>query len=234
MKDVLVERGVDPAKISLVYNWVDEALFAPGAKPDPALRDDLRLGPDDFVVMYAGAMGMAQGLTALLDGVAITRHPIHLVMVGDGIDRENLERHTAALGIGSRVHFLGRRPMASMPGLLAAADVQAVCIRDTPLFRVNMPSKVQSLLAAGHPIVAVAVGDPAGAVLDAGAGWAADPANPTAVAAVLDAAAEAGTETLRRMGAAGRRSYETLMSAEIGSSRLGAILRAARTSCRRG
>ncbi len=232
MKDVLVARGVPAEKISLVYNWVDEELFAPGAAPDPSLRADLGLGRDDFLVMYAGAMGQAQGLGVLLDGLSSTTTPVHLALVGDGIDRERLEQHAADLGIAERVHFVGRRPMATMPGLLAAADLQVVCLADTPLFRVNLPSKVPSLLCAGHPILVIAAGDPADVVVRAGAGWAADPGDPGAVAAAIDAAARAGTDSLRVMGAAGRVAYETLMSAATGGARLGEILRAARRTTR--
>lgn len=232
MKDVLVSRGVPPEKISLVYNWVDEELFAPGAAPDPSLRSELGLRPDDFLVMYAGAMGQAQGLGALLDGLARTTSPVHLAMVGDGIDRANLERHSAELGLAARVHFVGRRPMATMPGLLAAADLQVVCLRDTALFRVNMPSKVPSLLASGHPLLVVAVGDPADVVVRSGAGWAADPADADAIAASLDEAAGLAADSLRAMGAKGRTTYETQMSAAIGGARLSQILRAARGKSR--
>jgi len=227
MKDVLVARGVRPDKISLVYNWVDESLFAPGAAPDPHLRAELGLDENDFLVMYAGAMGQAQGLSVLLEGLAGTASPIHLVMVGDGIDRENLERRTSDLGLDARVHFAGRRPMAQMPGLLAAADLQAVCLADTPLFRVNMPSKVPSLLAAGRPVLVIAAGDPADVVVRSGAGYAADPSDPSDVARALDAA-YAGRAELPEMGARGRHTYETQMSAAIGGARLGEILRTAR------
>ena len=220
-------RGVRPDKISLVYNWVDESLFAPGAAPDPHLRAELGLDENDFLVMYAGAMGQAQGLSVLLEGLAGTASPIHLVMVGDGIDRENLERRTSDLGLDARVHFAGRRPMAQMPGLLAAADLQAVCLADTPLFRVNMPSKVPSLLAAGRPVLVIAAGDPADVVVRSGAGYAADPSDPSDVARALDAA-YAGRAELPELGARGRHTYETQMSAAIGGARLGEILRTAR------
>ncbi len=234
MRQTLIDRGVPADKVSLVYNWVDEELFAPGAAPDPGLRRELGVADDDFLVMYAGAMGQAQGLTVLLDGVARARRPVHLAMLGDGIDRANLERHAAALGVADRVHFVGRRPMAQMPGLLAAADLQAVCLRDTPLFRINMPSKVPSLLCAAHPVLVVAAGDPADVVVGAGAGWAADPADPDAVARALDEAASCGADRLRAMGERGRHAYETQMSAAIGGARLTEILRAARRTTRRG
>jgi colanic acid biosynthesis glycosyl transferase WcaI len=107
------------------------------------------------------------------------------------------------LGVTDRVHFLGRRPMATMPALLATADLQLVCIADTPLFRVNMPSKIPSLLAGGHPVLVVAEGDPA------------------------DVVTAADADMLSEMGNRGRELYEREMSSAIGA-RLTEILRTAK------
>jgi len=98
------------------------------------------------------------------------------------------------LGVTDRVHFLGRRPMATMPALLATADLQLACIADTPLFRVNMPSKIPSLLAGGHPVLVVAEGDPADVVTAADAGLAASPNDPAAVATALRQAKAPGAD----------------------------------------
>lgn len=230
MKQVLVERGVPPEKISLVYNWVDESLFGVAADPDPELRASLGLTEDDFVAMYAGAHGIAQGLGVLVEAAAQIdpKERIHLVTVGDGIDGERLRRLAVELGVTDRVHFLGRRPLADMPRLLAAADLQLVCIADTPLFRVNMPSKVQSLLAGAHPILVVAEGDPADVVTSAGAGMSASPNDPASVATALRRAKAGGADMLRGMGVRGRELYEREMSSAIGGARLTEILHAAK------
>ncbi|HET7725655.1 MAG TPA: glycosyltransferase family 4 protein [Propionibacteriaceae bacterium] len=230
MKQVLVDRGVPPEKISLVYNWVDESLFAAPAEPDPTLRQELGLTDDDFVAMYAGAHGIAQGLGVLVEAAALLEgsERIHIVTVGDGIDGERLRALAEELGVTDRVHFLGRRPMATMPGLLAAADLQVVCISDTPLFRVNMPSKIPSVLAGGHPLLVVAVGDPADVVTDADAGLSASPNDPADVADALRRAKEAGADMLREMGERGRDLYEREMSAAIGGARLTEILHRAK------
>jgi colanic acid biosynthesis glycosyl transferase WcaI len=230
MKKVLVDRGVREDKISLLYNWVDESLFATPASPDPTLRESLGLTDDDFVAMYAGAHGMAQGLGVLIEAAARIdpRERIHIVTVGDGIDGDRLRALAEDLGVTDRVHFLGRRPMATMPGLLATADLQVVCISDTPLFRVNMPSKIPSLLAGGHPILVVAAGDPAEVVTAANAGVAASPDDPAAVATALRQAKAAGADMLREMGNRGRDLYEREMSSAIGGARLTEILRTAK------
>ncbi len=230
MKQVLVDRGVPPEKISLVYNWVDESLFATPAAPDPALRADLGLTDDDFVAMYAGAHGVPQGLGVLVEAAARIdpAERIHIVTVGDGTDGDRLRELAASLGVAERVHFLGRRPMATMPGLLEAADLQLVCISDTPLFRVNMPSKIPSLLAGARPVLVVAAGDPADVLTAERAAMAASPNDPAAVATALRQAKAAGADMLREMGERGRDLYEREMSSAIGGARLTEILRTAK------
>ncbi len=230
MKQVLVERGVPEDKISLVYNWVDESLFARPADPDPSLRTELGLTDDDFLAMYAGAHGIAQGLGVLVEAAALLEasERIHIVTLGDGIDGDRLRALAEELGVTDRVHFVGRRPMAAMPSLLATADLQVVCIADTPLFRVNMPSKIPSVLAGGHPLLVVAAGDPADVVTAADAGLAASPNDPAEVAEALRRAKAAGADMLREMGERGRDLYEREMSAAIGGARLTEILHQAK------
>jgi Glycosyl transferases group 1 len=134
------------------------------------------------------------------------RERIHIVTVGDGLDGERLRAMAEDLGVTDRVHFLGSRPMATMPSLLATADLQLVCVSDTPLFRVNMLSNVPSLLAGGHPLLVVAAGDPA------------------AVATALRQAKAEGADMLRGMGNRGRELYEREMSSAIGGPKLTEIL----------
>lgn len=227
MIDLLVARGVPREKISLVYNWVDEAALAT-ADPDPKLRSELGIGADDFVVMYAGAHGPAQGLHTLIEAMAGIEpsERIHLVMVGDGIELDSLKSLADRLEVQDRVHFLGRRPMAEMPALIAAANLQVVSLIDTPLFRVNMPSKVPTLLHSGSVLLVVAEGDPVTVVTEADAGFTASPDDPGQVAEAIRAASRTDPARLREMGENGRRAYLEMMSARIGTARLTGILSA--------
>ena len=52
------------------------------------------------------------------------------------------------------VRFLPRQPMHAMGGILAGSDALLVHLKDDPLFRITIPSKIQAYLAAGKPILA--------------------------------------------------------------------------------
>ncbi|SMO82303.1 glycosyltransferase family 4 protein [Propioniciclava tarda] len=225
MKALLITRGVPADKITLVYNWIDENALAP-APADPELRESLGISPDDFVAMYAGAHGPAQGLDVLLDAMALvpTDSRIHLVMVGDGIDAPRLKARATALGLDNKVHFVGRVPQDRMPSMMAAADIQVACLKDTELFRVNMPSKIQTVLALGQPLLAVMAGDPAHVVDAAGAGWSADPNDAASVSAALQSASKQDSATMAAMGDAGRQAYFDQMASRVGAKLLSDVI----------
>jgi len=111
-------------------------------------------GTDRSILLYVGNLEPYQGVDLLLDAFAIVAREtdaIDLVVIG-GIPRHlaMYRRRVARLGIGSRVHLLGRRPLEQLDTYLAAADILAA-----PRIRgVNTPMKVFSYLHSGKPVVA--------------------------------------------------------------------------------
>lgn len=90
-----------------------------------------------------------------------------------------------------------------------------------------MPSKVQSILASGSAIVAIANGDVAEIVESSGAGWRVDPGDHHQLSEVIRRAHAEGPTKLISRGASGRTFYQKHMSESVGATRLDAILRAA-------
>ena len=88
----------------------------------------------------------------------------------------------------------------------------------------TMPSKLSSIMAAGHPVLAVAAGDVARVVLDADCGATALPGSPPSIADALLAIRRASSEERMAMGERGRDYYGKRMSVDAGSRRLNAIL----------
>ena len=210
MKDLLVERGVPESKVRVVYNWIDEDTFGP---VDPPARDG-----QAFDVMYAGNLGDVQGLDLALRAMTLVDDLPHvrLRFVGDGVARERLEELTDEWGLTERVVFEGTRPVEQMSATMASADVQLVCLKDIPLFRVTMPSKIQSILASGQPMIVSAPGDAAVLAERSGAGVAATAGDVDALAAAIRRCALLPDADLRAMGRRGREFYERELSAAVG------------------
>src|SRR5437868_2831349 len=130
----LEKKGIDPAKITLIPNGVDPEMF--GGGPDlsaHAAEIRSRLGlTDKFVVMYAGAMGPANDLSVLLDAAAqLSSDPrIHVLLVGDGKSRKQLEARARQLGLAN-VTFAGSQSKSDMRAFLEAADVCVAILQNS-------------------------------------------------------------------------------------------------------
>ncbi|MCZ7419881.1 MULTISPECIES: glycosyltransferase family 4 protein [unclassified Micromonospora] len=212
LRDTLVARGVPAEKVSVVYNWADEKLMQP-TEPDPHLRAGLGLSSDDFVVLYGGNHGPAQDLGVAIAAMGRLRDltDLHLVLVGDGVSKPALRTAAAELGLRT-VHFVDPVAPERMAAVMAAADIQLVSLADQPLFQITMPSKVQTILACGQPILSCAPGDAARAIRDAGAGFTTAPGDPQGLAQTIRLAHATPRAQLRAMGRAGLDHYRLLMS----------------------
>jgi colanic acid biosynthesis glycosyl transferase WcaI len=153
MMQRLPEKGVPMEKTVMFPNWVDTDAIAP--MPGPSrLRQQLGLGPERVVLMYAGNMGMKQGLELLpLLAQEFARDSrIHFIFCGDGAYHAQL----AGMVRGApNVTMLPLQPFDRLNDLLNAADIHLLPQRPDAADLV-MPSKLTGMLASGRPVVATA------------------------------------------------------------------------------
>jgi colanic acid biosynthesis glycosyl transferase WcaI len=222
MIDLLVERGVPRSKISLVYNWADRS-FAP-QPPNTLLRERLPVG-EGLLLMYAGNHGGAQALDVPIRAMGRLEAGVdaHLVLVGDGVEKPQLRALAERVAPG-RVHFLEPVPPDEMPRLMAGADVQIVSLRDEPLFRHTMPSKVQTILASGLPLLAVAPGDAGAVAAAARVGWSVPAGDVAGVARAITDAARSTKHEREQLGANALAWYRATMDEQVNSDRLVRVL----------
>jgi glycosyltransferase involved in cell wall biosynthesis len=224
MERVLRARGVPEGKLEVVYNWVDETVFRP-ADPDPTLARALR-SRGTFTLMYAGGVGDLQGLETAVRAVALLGRDsgVHLAIVGEGVALNRLKTLSVDLGTVEQVSFWPAQPLTSMPAILASADAQLISLRNLPLFESTIPSKVQSSLACGQPLVVSAPGDARALAAKSGGAMIANPEDPDSLAEAIHAMKALGAERRGAMGEAGRRYYQQQLSKRVGGARLEAML----------
>ncbi len=224
--DVLESRGVPRHKLAYAPMWADEARFRP--EPIPEERG-WGVDPDEVALVYAGTLGRAQGLEALVQAAAQVRElPLKVLIAGSGVEEGNLRDLAGEVG-ATNVQFLGRISPDRMPELMAAGDVHYVALNSDALARITMPSKIQATLAAGRPIIGSLVGDSRLVVRDSGSGWTADPGDVTGLVQALHAALAAGRKGLAEMGVQGRAYYEAEFSLARGVDRIEGLLSAVRS-----
>jgi colanic acid biosynthesis glycosyl transferase WcaI len=207
----LIERGLPEQKIALIANGANTEHF----RFDPRAREEVRrkLGlPDRFVAMYAGIQGIAQGLETVLEAAARLKEDerIRFVFVGEGPRKSALETRAREMGLRN-VRFMPEVASAEMPGYLSAADCSIVPLRDEPLFRSALPSKMFEAWACARPVVLSVGGEAASVLEEAGGGLACPPEDSEALAGAIQRLAGNPAEAAE-MGRSGRALVEARYS----------------------
>ncbi|HEY7962153.1 MAG TPA: glycosyltransferase family 4 protein [Solirubrobacteraceae bacterium] len=194
--DSLGDRPEAHGKLVHVPPAVDLERFAavPARAPQP--HAPLR-------VLYAGTLGVAQGLSVLVAAAALAGpQAVEVLIAGEGPERDTLQREVRTRGLGN-VRLLGGLDPLSIPGLYADMDAGVIPLRDRPIFAGALPTKLFEVLAAGRPAILALRGEAAQLVHDAGAGLVVAPEDPRALADAFRRLHENPREALA-MGARGR------------------------------
>ncbi len=208
-RNLLIERGAAPDKVSVIYNWAEETP-PPASSVVPPVFD----AADRFRVLFAGNMGRAQGLTVVLDAareVAKRRSDIVFYFLGAGIELDALKRYAEVNALGN-VRFLPHVPLAEVQAYFAAADCLLVHLKKTPLFAVTIPSKTQAYLFGGKPVLMAVEGDASDLIVQAAAGLVARPEDAQSIASAVLELADMAPERRAEMGENGRRFYASRLS----------------------
>jgi glycosyltransferase involved in cell wall biosynthesis len=220
-KRLLLQRGVPESKVEVIYNWADEsALMSPVGAVPAAFP-----GADRFRVLFAGNMGKAQALDAVLDAAAILQargSRASLVMLGEGVEVSRLKNRALEMKLGNVV-FLPPVSMSEVGTVLAAADVLLVHLRKDPLFEITIPSKTQAYMAVGKPLLMAVKGDAADLVRLAKCGLTAESENPQALADAVDALAAMPAYELKTMGERASCFYQEALGLQVGAAKFAAV-----------
>lgn len=172
-----VSAFADPADLARVHTvrcGVDVTAFSPSPR-----RED----GDGNEILCVAALSRRKGHGVLLDAVARVRAggaAPRLTLVGDGPEREQLERRAAELGLGDAVRFAGAVGHDRVGDFYAQADV--FCL---PSFGEGVPTVLMEAMASGLPVVATNVMGTAELVEDGRSGIVVAPARADLIAEAL-------------------------------------------------
>ena len=155
--DKLVAEGRDTTAISRIYNGVDLERFDE-ATGGEAIRAEFGIPANAPLAVVVGRLEPEKGHPTLIEAWPVVHHHFtsaHLLVVGEGSERDRLEglaaAHLRAEICCASVHFLGRRE--DVPQILAAADVVVM-----PSYREAQGLAIVEALAANRPVIASNVG----------------------------------------------------------------------------
>jgi glycosyltransferase involved in cell wall biosynthesis len=216
-REMLIKRGVPEHKIKVIYNWCEDNKIQFTDRNESMAKEIGMAGR--FNIVFAGTMGKAQGLDAILEAACLLRDKlpkIQFVFVGGGIDVGRLKEKAIEQGL-TNVRFLSRRPPSEIGNILSLADVLLVHLKDEPLFEITIPGKTQCYMAIGRPILMGVRGDAKALVEKAGAGLVCTPEDPQDIADAIERFYNMSREELDLMGHRGKMFYEQELSLRIGA-----------------
>jgi glycosyltransferase involved in cell wall biosynthesis len=189
--------------VSVEYfpSWSDSVFDFSAIEPAIEVPD----GRGFFNVMFAGNIGDAQDFSAILDAADILKHEknIRWLIVGDGRAAEWVKSEVDKRGLSESFLLLGRYPVDRMPSFYKHADALLMSLKDTPIFAMTIPGKLQSYLASGIPVLAMLNGEGADLVRRSGAGVSCPAGDGKALADAVLALAGMSPDARAEMGSRG-------------------------------
>jgi glycosyltransferase involved in cell wall biosynthesis len=207
------EEGVPATRVVELPNLLEERAFHPLVpEARSARRRSWGVPADAFVVGTVARLAPVKNQAMLLRALPSLADDVHLVLIGDGPSRRELEDLARTLRVVPRVHFVGE--LLETVNLHQFFDVSVLCSRSE-----GFPNSIIEALAAGCPVVATPVGGIPEAIVDRHTGLLVPVDEPETLAARVaelrrDAALRA---RLREAGAAGARTkyHQSVVIAQV-------------------
>lgn len=199
----LISRGLRPGRFLPLGNGVLAEELCTEPLPAPHAERLARLRADGaFLLGYAGAVGVANAMHVAVDALAALEH-VHLVIVGEGPERDALQARAARLGVQDRLHWLPPVRRTQVPDFLARIDVAYAGALASPLYQYGASfTKLNDYMMARKPIV-YAVGDPGNGVEASGCGISCAAEDAIAVAAGIERLMALPADALAALGERG-------------------------------
>lgn len=178
-KDDLEKRGVKREKIKVIHNGVDLKRFNKKLNQDNTYIEKFNL-EDKFIVGYIGTLGLAHSIENILLAAERTleNKNIKFVLVGNGAERNKLKKIIEKRKL-TNVLMIPNQPREKITKLWSICDVSIVNLKNTPLFRTVIPSKIFESMGSGLPIIiCVPKGEATKIIESTNSGIAIEPENP--------------------------------------------------------
>ena len=181
----LTAKGVPADKISVIPNFIDAAFVLP--HPRRNSFSGSMDWDDKFVVLFAGNVGMSQGLDTVLEAAGLLQGTPGLLfaIVGNGASKPALMAQAETMGL-SNVQFLPYQDYEHVPAMYSSADIGLIPLR-RGFSNDSVPSKLFTIMGVARPVVASvdAYSETAEIITQAKCGVCIEPENPAALAEAI-------------------------------------------------
>lgn len=124
-----------------------------------------------FNITFTGNIGEAQGIDLAIEAAnQLKETPIHWNFVGNGRNKEKLEKMVNDYHLENNVTFHGFVEEEKVPYYLNESDAALLILKPNPVFEMTIPAKLQTYLACGVPIIGCVSGEGKRIILEANCG----------------------------------------------------------------
>jgi glycosyltransferase involved in cell wall biosynthesis len=151
-KRVIKKRGVPESKLRMIPDFVDTKFYSPKERKNEfSIKYNLS---DDFIVLYAGNIGIVQDWESVLFAADnLIEYPIRFVVVGDGSKRDWLRQSIEDRNL-KNITLLGYQSKEFMPVINASCDISIIPLNMAGS-KDGVPSKIYSIMSCAKPAIAL-------------------------------------------------------------------------------
>ena len=149
-------KGIDKSKMIIFPDGVDGNRLQFNRKNSDDVRRKYKL-ENSNIVIYVGTMDRMRQLHVLIDAfskVILVNKRAKLLMVGDGNDRNNLEKLADELRIKDYVVFTGQIPFEDVPNFIGVADIGICPVPPLDFYKLSSPIKLVEYMAMKKVVIA--------------------------------------------------------------------------------
>jgi len=226
IEEGIARRGVARERITMIPNGCDFDVFEHLSEKTSLPIAIEGISASDFVAVYTGTHGIANGLDAILDVAAEIRRrgkgDIKFVLAGEGMLKPVLQKRVLAEDLP--VYFLDPMSKTMLAAFLNAVDVGLVVLSDFPVFYNSAaPTKFTDYISAGLPVIMNYPGWLADKVRLSESGFVVAPGDAAAFADALIALAD-DPDRVREMGYNARALAEAEFDRDMLAERFAAVV----------
>ena len=108
---------------------------------------------NEFIIIYAGILGIAQNIKTILDtAIILKKENINFLLIGSGPEERILKDYSKQNNI-KNVKFIGQVPKNNISDYMSLADCGIIPLKNIPVFETTIPSKIFDYMSANLPIL---------------------------------------------------------------------------------
>lgn len=225
MQEGVLKAGTPKEKTSMIPNMSKPDIFFPH-ETNMEVVSRFNLDLTKFNVIHFGMMGVANGLTYIIEAARILKEKgdrtVNFLFMGHGATLIELERLVVEYNL-SNVQFLGHHPVGLVAEVTNCCGASITSFKNLPILATNSPNKLFDSLSAGKPIIVNSAGWTKDLVEKDDCGFYVDPERPEELAERLLEIKD-NKELLNHWGRNARRLSETKYDKSILSAKVADLL----------